>query len=571
MRKTILSSILLLQVLLSSLSAQSNYPIYVSPTLTPPYTLKLSDYCSFGSQRLMVAVTVNDLNISNLPVKLRIKMETAGITVENPATLNTAPIYLNGGVTSVLFADDLADYFNIDNLVFKGYSKEAYGRTGQLPEGFYKFTVEVLHYHTNRAVSNQGSAVAWIALGKPPVLRGPDDRADLGRYPGMPLTFSWLPSNVGSPVSAGSIRYQFEMWEMRVPGVPANTVAASMPVFHGHTLSNTDYSLYPATLMMEPGMAYAWRVTASDAAGFVPFEQDGHSEIRTFTYKALCDSVTGFSAAARGRNGEFCWDPGIGHTSFNIEVRNPATGWFSAGETYDSRAEFFDLDYGSTYQMRVQSVCNGDPSSTGDFTSWHSLTIAPQQPLVDTLGCPTCGCDDNLPQVELANFTLRDNLAPGDTIANKTGTTRFIIKSAEPQGAGTYNGIFLYWAEIWGVKFVCRYTHLQVNTDNVIVNMDFESVYDPRFLLDVDAAADYINGLIDNIAALTTGNAATITLRFAKAIPTSVKDVSAAVVTKKYYSITGVEVQAYTIGTLIEQVVYSDGSVKMNKIVNRNR
>jgi hypothetical protein len=507
MRQLLLTILILFQVLLSPAGAQRNYPIYVSPTLTPPYTLRLSDYSNFGSQRLMVAITVNDLNISNLPVKLRIKMETAGITIENPVTLATTPIYLNGGSTSILFADDLTDYFNINNLIFKGYSKEAYSRTGQLPEGFYRFTIEVLHYHTNRVISNQGTTAAWIAVGKPPVLRAPDDGARMGQYAGMPLTFSWLPSNVGSPMSAGNIRYQFEMWEMRVPGISPYTVAASMPVFHDNTSFSTSYSLYPATLMMEPGMTYAWRVTASDAGGFVPFEQDGHSQVRTFTYKALCDTVTGFTATAKGQSGLFCWEPGAGHTSYQIEMRQPETGWFNASETFDSKAEFFDLTPGTTYQMRVKSTCNSDPTSVSDFTTWRSLTVPVPKPLVDTLGCPTCGCDDNLPGVELTNFTLRDNLAPGDTIANKTGTTRFILKSVESQGSGTYKGIFLYWAEIWGVKFVCQYTDLQVNTDNVIVNMDFESVYDPQFMLDVDAATDYFNSLAGNLTVLTTSTA----------------------------------------------------------------
>ena len=199
MRNTIVTILLLLQFLLSPLSAQRNYPVYVTPTLLPPYSLKLSDYSCFGAQKLMLTITVNDLSITNLPVLLRLKMETAGVTIETPVTLATTPIYLNGGETSVLLGEDLSDYFNIDNLTFKGYSKQTYQRTGQLPEGFYKFTVEVLHHATRRVISNAGSTTAWIALGKPPVLRAPDDGARLGQYAGMPLTFSWLPATWEAP------------------------------------------------------------------------------------------------------------------------------------------------------------------------------------------------------------------------------------------------------------------------------------------------------------------------------------------------------------------------------------
>jgi hypothetical protein len=452
----------------------------------------------------MVTIHVNDLNIKNLPIKLRIKMETMGVTIENPPTINTTPVYVDGGTTSILFGKDLTDYFNINNLIFKGYSKKAYSRTGQLPEGFYKITVEVLHFNSNRLISNQGTTTAWINLGKPPILKLPENNAQMGEFKGMPLTFSWLSSNVGSPVSANTIQYKFEMWEMRVSGINPNTVAASIPVFHEYTSFNTAYSLYPVTLLMEPGMQYAWRVTASDLSGFVPFEQNGQSEIRTFTYKTLCDSVTGFTSSLRGQSGAFSWQPDENHTSFNVEMRKPETNWFLNSQAYENKAEFFDLDFGATYQMRVQAVCNGDPDSKSDFSSWQSLTVPEQKPLIDTASCPDCQCDDQLPDVELQNFELREDLKVGDTIINKTGTTRYILKTIEPQGNGIYKGVFLFWAEIWNLKFICNYWDLQVNTDDVIVNMDFESVYNPQFLIDVDATIDYLDNLGNAVTVLTS-------------------------------------------------------------------
>ncbi len=504
MRKFLAILIIFFQVVISGIYGQSTYPVQATPTLTPPYSLNLSDYSKFGSQQLMVNITVKDLNISNMPVKLRIKLETMGVTIENPPTINTTPIYIDGGSTTILFGKDLADNFNVKNLIFKGYSKEAYARTGQLPEGFYRFTVEVLHFNNNRPVSNQGTATAWITLGKPPVLKLPLNNTQLGQFKGMPITFSWLASNVGSPVSANSIQYKFEMWEMRIDGIAPNTVAASMPVFHEHTTFNTMYSLYPSTLLMEPGMKYAWRITASDVSGFVPFEQNGQSEIRTFEYKAACDSVTNFAATQRGQSGQFSWDAEENHTSFNVEMRNPGTGWVSNSEAYDSRAEFFDLDYGTTYEMRVQAVCNGDPESTSDYSGWQTLKIEEPEPLIDTATCPDCSCDDEIPQAELTNFELKKDLKPGDTIVNKTGTTRYILEAVEPQGDGIYKGVFLFWAEIWNLQIYCDYWDLQVNTDNVIVNMDFESVYNPQFLLDVDATKEYLNNLAGAITTLTT-------------------------------------------------------------------
>ena len=282
------------------IKAQQTYPIYVTPSLTPPYSLTLSDYSQIGSQRMVVTIMVKDVTVTNLPVRLHLKMETmTGVTIESIPTAAVTPIFLSGGEVSVLFGDDMREYFDIRNLQFKGYSKDEYRRTGQLPEGFYRFTVEVRHFATGRLISNRGMAMAWIALGKPPVLKTPDNGVELGQIMGMPLTFSWLPSTPGVP---GCItQYTFEMWEMRIPGIPPAVIAASMPVFYSTTQMNTSLVVHPATLMLEPGMNYAWRVTASDVMGQVPFAQGGHSEVRTFVYQCRCDSVTDFRVERQGQ------------------------------------------------------------------------------------------------------------------------------------------------------------------------------------------------------------------------------------------------------------------------------
>jgi len=476
---------------MSGAKAQQTYPIYVTSSLTPPYSLTLSDYSQSGSQRLVVTVMVRDVTVTNLPVRLSIKLETmTGVTVETIPTASVTPIYLTGGEGLVLFGEDLKDYFNINNLQFKGYSKEEYRRTGQLPEGFYRITVEVHHFATGRLISNQGMAMAWIALGKPPVLKTPDDRSELGQINGMPLTFSWLPLTVGTPNSG--IQYTFEMWEMRIQGIDPNVVAASMPVFYSATQMNTSLVIQPAMLLLEPGMNYAWRVTASDVIGQVPFAQGGHSEVRTFTYQCHCDSVTNFYVDRQGQDVTFRWTPANNHTSFNVELNNPESDWSKSERVYDAKLHFIS-DPDKTYRARVQAICQGNEMNPSDFTAWQTVNI----PAIKTQEeiCPECECKDSGPEPPIANFTLRTDLQPGDTIQTRSGNNTFIIKSVIPQGNGVYKGQFLTWIKIWGVKFLCDYWDLKVNTDNHIVGMNFESVYDPQFVY-IDSLANAIAGLI---------------------------------------------------------------------------
>jgi hypothetical protein len=95
-------------------------------------------------------------------------------------------------------------------------------------------------------------------------------------------------------------------------------------------------------------------------------------------------------------------------------------------------------------------------------------------------------------------------LQPGDIISNAAGSTRFILKTVTPQSDGVYKGLLWFWMEIWNLKILCEYWDLSVNTDNVIVKVDYESVYNPQFLLDADAAKEYMDNLADAIAEVGT-------------------------------------------------------------------
>ncbi|GHT24742.1 hypothetical protein AGMMS4957_18280 [Bacteroidia bacterium] len=476
----------------------ASYPVQVMTQLTPPYSLILSDYAKPASQKLFVTIMVRDLNIVNLPVRLHIKMETlSGMTVETVPNIITPAIYLTGGLVTMLYGSDLTDYFNINNLQFKGYSKEDYRRTGQLPEGHYRITVEVRHWATGRIISSQGTAYTWMALGKPPVLKVPEDKAEMGKIPGMPLTFSWIPNKVGIP---GVIpQYKFEMWEMRIPGINPNVVAASMPTFYTTTQLITNLVIHPATLNFEPGLEYAWRVTAFDPIGDVSFEQGGHSVIRTFTYQCKCEGVSDVKLERKGQNVAVSWNqiPNT-HTSFHLEMENQASGWSATDVVYYNKANSGQLVVGQTYRMRVRAICDGNTMNPSEPTAWQTITI-PEPPKRDNSKCGT-----PVKSIPVTNYTLRTDLQAGDFLTHpKSGGSRYTIKTATPQGDGKFKGIFVSW---WGwagdLKIPCEYWDLSVNTDNQILTMKYHSISKAAFLLDVDAAKAKIENVTDAVTNL---------------------------------------------------------------------
>ena len=129
---------ILFLLLLSIVTFAQHYPITVTTILTPPYTTSMATMAESGSTRLMANLMVNDVTITEIPVKLHIEMESAGITIESIPTQAVAPMFLGGGEARVLTGDDFAQYLRLDNLNFKGFSKEAYIKNYWCPLKFFQ-------------------------------------------------------------------------------------------------------------------------------------------------------------------------------------------------------------------------------------------------------------------------------------------------------------------------------------------------------------------------------------------------------------------------------------------------
>ncbi|MBP5368490.1 MAG: hypothetical protein J6Z01_08585, partial [Bacteroidales bacterium] len=144
-------AILILNMLTLASSAQRNYPVRASVQYTPPYSLFLGDY---ATPKLIITLTGQDLLDANCPYKLSISLECQNVKVTTKPSYSPTPLYINGGQTIVLTGADLARYFDIQNLDFHGITAAKYLQDGQLPEGFYRMNVKVIHYHENRVISN---------------------------------------------------------------------------------------------------------------------------------------------------------------------------------------------------------------------------------------------------------------------------------------------------------------------------------------------------------------------------------------------------------------------------------
>ena len=149
-----LVTILLFYTTLCITLAAQNYPIQATLTIAGPYSLTIEDYIAPNDNRLQLNLWLKDINVAQYPVRLRVTISTGRGQLVTRSDYLPAPLYLQGGIPLLLHGYDIASYFDINNLTFQGISKEDYLRTRKLPEGLYRFSVEVLDYYRGTVVSN---------------------------------------------------------------------------------------------------------------------------------------------------------------------------------------------------------------------------------------------------------------------------------------------------------------------------------------------------------------------------------------------------------------------------------
>lgn len=460
-------------------SFSQKYPINAGIELLPPYSTRLSDYVTDDIQRIAINLYNRDVTLGNYDVKLSFKIEGQGISITTSPYFMPPPINIAGGEYVKLFGFDLDQYFNPDNLLFSGLSKSEYKKLGRLPDGIYKFSVTVHDYNRNSQVSNVASSIAWIILNEPPLLQFPKDKSQEGGFDIKPIVFKWLPRHTGSPNSAFSTEFQFELYEIRIPGInPYDIVRSQTPVFTSTTMANTLVYL-PAELSLEPGIQYAWRVKAYDTQGRDLFKEQGYSQVYSFTFSKVCDAPFNLKAEVTGTNSaEFSWMGNINHTSYTLELKDESG--FGESSTYTTSLEKKEFDNtlksDNKYSARVMAECFDSQSK---YTDWVSIETKAPQP--DEI----CECKFTGELPKAVNQTPNENLMPGDII--KYLGSELKIKEIEKIGAGKYKGKADLNVKIWGIKMQMGFEEAFVNTDNEVVVGEFVSLYDKNspFFVDV--------------------------------------------------------------------------------------
>nr|WP_320120383.1 fibronectin type III domain-containing protein [uncultured Marinifilum sp.] len=428
-----LLSILLLFFGLLISAGKSNaqqYPVQCNVQLIPPYSVHLADYYKGGNQKLLVNLTLKDLQRTDLSVRLRISIEGQGIKLTTKDDfVPKNPVLLLPGTPELLYGDRLEEYLAPEHLNFAGITKNQFLKTGRLPEGVYKFTVEVFEARRKEKVSNTATTMAWMILNEPPVITTPTNNKIVKASDPASIFFNWLPRHMNSQNALADVEYEFTLVEIWPVNQSAEEAIRSKEPLLKTIFRNTSFVYDAQYPMLMPGRKYACRVRAFSNEQKEMFKNEGYSPVVSFVFGQECKPPIAVDVDPfLGGSAQLSIIPQQNHSSFTIQIRDVEGSKWYAQQSVFPDFELKQLKPGATYEYKVQAQCE---SLESDFTAIKQFTLSKEQEVVE------CGQSADVPEID--NSPALNELQPGDII--KAGGFEVLVKKSSGRGSFTGSGV----------------------------------------------------------------------------------------------------------------------------------
>lgn len=260
----------------------------VQVTVTPLLGLNPSPYIERFYNKPFV-ILVNNTR-QPLSVKLIGKIEgNNGLYWRTNANFKpTTPIVLQPGNNVIVANNANLDFLapnNVETNLSPARQKQLL-INGFLPQGNYRFCIRVLNYANNSPLSLDdpiGCSNINISYIKPPQILSP---INLGAIVGQFPIISWA-TPIGN-IAGNRITYNLYVVKLRMGQNPNEALQNAVnyrigTVLFKENITTNFYNYQPSDISLEDGQVYALQVVAKGNNLF--FENDGKSEVVTFTYR----------------------------------------------------------------------------------------------------------------------------------------------------------------------------------------------------------------------------------------------------------------------------------------------
>jgi hypothetical protein len=314
-------------LLFSKILFAQQYPVNVNANVLTPMPSKLTNFYTDNTQKLFVILTNKDMGNPSIPVKLKVTIigSSTQIVSRVGSEIGVSPILLDAGVPKALTQQDLAPYFNINNLDFVGgFSKSQYNTTGVLPEGNYSICVQVLDFYNNRPLSNPFCTYGSIFFSQPPNLLTPISNHTISGQDNKVINFTWAPNHLNNrDVVAGGYKYIVTLKEILDSTQNINQAYITANTKLTEEVSNNQFILNTMTTPLISGRKYAWtvQVKANNPEAQSTLANNGISQVFGFTYDDNCMTPKNIIANISKNKATISWQNTAGSTVTTIKYK----------------------------------------------------------------------------------------------------------------------------------------------------------------------------------------------------------------------------------------------------------
>ena len=286
------SQLVLITFLFIGRSLLAQDPIVVSINLIPPYPNFAYEIVNMGDQAI---ITLQNTDFNNsYAVKLGIELSGGnGIIVRSKENaLPNQSINLGPGETLVLSSQELSDFYNNyteSDFDFIGITVQDVLNDQQLPDGSYTVCLRAYEYTSGFPLSSSSPSgcsfpFSVIAV-DPPIITYPQDETTVTVIEPQLLNINWIPASLSLP----DLRYRVEivdLSDMQMNPYDAFLTGDFLFFYEEDIISNTFFYGMEYPLLLE-GHEYAIRIATYRLDGLLNVNNDGFSDIVTFTYGEL--------------------------------------------------------------------------------------------------------------------------------------------------------------------------------------------------------------------------------------------------------------------------------------------
>ncbi len=373
MRSRFLTALFSVLFVYQTLSAQE-VGLFVGTKLRPPFSPYIREYITLSDDFLNVQLK----NTGTVPWKVTLRMvleNTKGVWLETKPNANLATYIIMPDKEVRLTGPMLKNYFEPENLLFKGLSAAAY-KTGPLPSDLYTLRYDAYDADSGKLLAMGEPVQVWFVLNKAPSITFPEHKAELYFNENKHFYFEWSERHE-KVTEVQRVDYEFRIVE--IPNSFTGEVASifhTLPVVYQQTLTTTSLMIDFSRVAMKWGRRYAFRVRAKVMSGkneLKLFENDGYSPVFEFTYKAICPTPVVAAIDFPGiHTAEIKWNSQPEVASYTFLIRDVKSANWERKDLTQPYMRLSTLDYEKTYEYKIRGYCKSYP---GAYSKTYTLTL----------------------------------------------------------------------------------------------------------------------------------------------------------------------------------------------------